>query len=179
MLHVKPYFYQYVFSLTNGILIPVFQSLFFSSTAERAAQESTQSSSSSRIGQRRLRTETQAFSSNIQKLLETDGDKELVDVLMKYSKSPRGYSVLEEAVLQKDYRAVDILLTNGYQLNASQYLGRTAVTIAVLNDDEQMLDYLLKKGAIFSSENLGYIAHSDSQYDRTIQRLILLKNKGG
>jgi len=137
---------------------------------------------SPRAGQRRLRTEVQPLAANIQRLLASGENQELVDILMKYSKNTRSYSVLEEAVFQKDYRAVDVLLANGYPLNAPQMMGRTAATIAVLNDDEKMIDYLLKKGAIFTSDNLGYIARFDvdykPRYDKAIQRLELLKSKG-
>jgi len=64
---------------------------------------------------------------------------------------PEGYWGLKpKAVFQKDYRAVDVLLANDYPLNTSQYLRRTTAAIALLNDDEQMLGYLFKKGATFS-----------------------------
>lgn len=140
----------------------------------------------SRAGLRRMRRETQS-QQNLQAVLvgksqkttepsveSSSNNEELVEILVKYSTNPNGYTALEQAVLQRDYHAIDILLANGVDINSSKNILSSPITVAVFNDDEPMVDYLLGKGATFNENTLIAITY----YNDPVKWLNLLQDKG-
>jgi ankyrin repeat protein len=91
----------------------------------------------------------------VQKTTTHPSDPELLDIIVRYGNNPLGIPMLHYAIVQKDHKAVDILLKHGASPLTKDHIGRGCLYYAILADDLTLTKKFIELG-IDPNETCGY-----------------------
>lgn len=77
---------------------------------------------------------------------KSTNNEELIEILIKYGNNPKGIPAIQYAVLEKDYKAVNLLLEHGASVHTRDAYGHTCLFYAVLADDLILMSKFISLG---------------------------------